>query len=88
MTKLDEKKAEINKKLGELNSVLRENFVDTKQVSIYYWNNVIAPNLSRLAQVIDKTHVTARTFRLPENYFEGEEETSLTASSGEEQEKE
>ncbi len=61
---------EMNDALGRLNSLLRERLVDTKKMSIADWNKVIAPMLSKLGMIIDGVSVTARTFKLPENYFD------------------
>lgn len=59
-----------NKLLGKLNNQLRESLVDTKEISISDWNREVAPCLEKLGMIIDKVNVTARTFRLPNNYFE------------------
>lgn len=59
-----------NERLSELNSSLRNNLIETKIITIDCWNEEIAPRLSNLALAIDDVPVTARTFRLPNNYFE------------------
>lgn len=59
-----------NEALAKLNSTLRELLVDTKIISIEQWNSIIASKLSKLSMTIDETAITARTYRLPENYFE------------------
>ena len=66
-------KEKLNEKLGELNSALREELVNTEEVTISEWNDNIAPLLSKIAQVIDGSSITARTFKLPKNYFDEEE---------------
>ncbi len=60
----------IEKSLGELNSKLREELIDTKLVSISDWNNKFAPALSDVAKAIEGSTITARTYKLPLNYFE------------------
>lgn len=63
----------INAALGRLNSTLLEQLIDTKLITIAQWNEEIAPKLSELCMAIEGTTITARTYRLPENYFEPNE---------------
>ena len=63
-------KERIEKSLAELNNTLREQLIDTKLVTIQQWNEEIAPKLSELAMSIENVNITARTYKLPENYFE------------------
>lgn len=65
-------KEAIEKALAELNSTLREQTIDTQLVTIEQWNEEIAPKLSALSMAIEGTSITARTYKLPENYFDGE----------------
>lgn len=60
----------IEESLAELNSALREQCINTKLITIQQWNEEIAPKLSALAMAIQQTTITARTYKLPENYFE------------------
>jgi hypothetical protein len=62
-------KEKIEEALGALNSTLREQCVDTKLITIQQWNDCIAPKLSELAMAIEGTKITARTYKLPQNYF-------------------
>jgi hypothetical protein len=63
-------KEELDESLGELNEGLREKLIDTKLISISYWNTCIAPLLSKLSMSIDEVRITPRTYKLPKNYFE------------------
>lgn len=61
--------AKIEEALANLNNTLREQCINTKLITIEQWNNEIAPKLSQVVMAIEKSSITARTFRLPENYF-------------------
>lgn len=63
-------KEDIEKALSELNSTLREQCIDTKLITIEQWNEEIAPKLSNIAKVIEGSTITARTYKLSENYHE------------------
>jgi hypothetical protein len=63
----------IEASLRELSSTLHEQLIDTKLVTIAQWNETIAPKISRLINVINglmPDSPTARTARLPEDYFD------------------
>lgn len=61
----------IEQKLGELNSTLRKECINTKLITIEQWNAEIAPKLSELSMAIQGVTITARTYKLPESYFGG-----------------
>ena len=63
-------KEKIEKALAELNGTLHDQCIDTKLVTIEQWNEEIAPKLSALAMAINDVTITARTYKLPLNYFE------------------
>lgn len=58
-----------SERLKELNIVLRHQLIDTKLVTIQQWNEEIAPKLSQLSMAIDDVVVSAKTYKLPTNYF-------------------
>lgn len=61
---------EIEKELGELNETLRNELVYSKAFDINEWNTKFAPALSKIAQAIKGSTITARTYKLPSNFFE------------------
>lgn len=61
-------KEDIFDKLRVLNATLREQCIDTQLITIEQWNEEIAPKLSELNMAIEEVKVTAKTYRLPENY--------------------
>ena len=63
-------KEELNTRLARLNNDLREKILDTHSITIEEWNKRVAPSLSEISMIIDEVRLTARTFRLPDNYFE------------------
>jgi hypothetical protein len=65
-----ELRQKIETELRNLNCTLREQTIDTKLVTISQWNECIAPALSQIAQVLEGSKITARTYELPDNYHE------------------
>ncbi len=63
-------KNRIEEALGELDESLRVNLLDTKKITVSDWNKHVAPRLSELGMAIQDVKITARTYRLPENYFD------------------
>jgi len=59
----------IEKCLAALNNTLREQCVDTRLITVEQWNAEIAPKLSQLCMAIQGVGITARTYKLPVNYF-------------------
>lgn len=67
---MKEYKRKIEKALIDLNITLREQLIDTKLVTIQQWNEEIAPKMMNMLLFIEEEQVTARTFGLPESYFD------------------
>ena len=78
---IDTKTAYIEEQLATLNNVLREELIDTRRLDIGQWNEKGAPKLSALANAVQGVSISARTYRLPDNYF-GDPEKLLSDSKG------
>lgn len=56
--------------MRDLTDTLRKKLVKSRIISIEQWNEDFAPKLSEVAMSIEDTNVTARTYKLREDYLE------------------
>lgn len=60
----------VEEAMRTLTGVLHAQCVDTQLITIEQWNEEIAPALSRVAMALHETGITARTYKLPDTYFD------------------